>query len=75
MITKSKLEYLRREYPIGTRVRLVSMRDPQAPPPGTIGVVTGVDDAGNVMTNWSNGSGLSVIPGVDRIEKAGKDDD
>jgi hypothetical protein len=24
-----------------------------------------VDDAGQVMTRWSNGSSLSVIPGVD----------
>ena len=39
--------------------------DPRPIPPGTIGEVVGVDDAGQVMTKWSNGSSLSVIPSVD----------
>ena len=38
--------------------------DPRPIPPGTIGEVVGVDDAGQVMTRWSNGSSLSVIPGA-----------
>lgn len=33
--SKEKIEQYRREYPVGCRVELVSMDDPQAPPKGT----------------------------------------
>lgn len=58
-----------REYPAGTRVRLCRMDDVQAPPTGTEGTVTGVDDLGSVLVDWDNGSRLSVIYGKDVIEK------
>lgn len=54
-----------RLYPAGTRVELLHMDDPQAPPARTRGTVTGVDDTGSIMVNWDNGSGLNVIYGVD----------
>lgn len=54
-----------RLYPAGIRVELLHMDDPQAPPAGTRGTVTGVDDIGSIMVNWDNGSGLNVIYGVD----------
>lgn len=54
-----------RLYPAGTRVELLHMDDPQAPPAVTRGTVTGVDDIGSIMVNWDNGSGLNVIYGVD----------
>ena len=44
MITKEQLEALRSRYPAGTRVELLQMDDVQAPPIGTKGTVTGVDD-------------------------------
>lgn len=44
---KVTVERIRREYPAGTRARLRKMNDCQAPPAGTEGVVTGVDDAGS----------------------------
>lgn len=59
---------IRREYPQGTRVRLVAMDDPQAPPIGAFGVVRGVDDAGHIMVAWENGSSLNVIYGVDKVD-------
>ena len=65
MITKEQLEALRSRYPAGTRV----MDDVQAPPIGTKGTVTGVDDTGSLMVNWDNGSGLNVIYGIDRVRK------
>lgn len=52
----------------GMRIRLIRMDDVQAPAIGTEGIVRGVDDMGNIMIRWDNGSGLSVIPGVDEIE-------
>jgi hypothetical protein len=41
------VESLRKEYPAGTRVELVRMDDAYAPPIGTGGTVTGVDDTGS----------------------------
>ena len=38
--SRAEVETLRRYYPIGTRVELMEMNDPQAPPIGTLG--TGV---------------------------------
>ena len=69
MITKEQLEALRSRYPAGTRVELLQMDDVQAPPIGTKGTVTGVDDTGSLMVNWDNGSGLSLVPGEDSFSK------
>ncbi len=63
------VEDLRKQYPNGTRVELVQMDDIQAPPPGTKGTVTGVDDTGSLMVSWDNGSGLNVIYGEDIVRK------
>ena len=45
------------------------MEDIQAPPIGTYGTVTGVDDTGSLLVRWDNGSGLNAIYGVDRVRK------
>lgn len=60
---------IRKQYPAGTRVELVKMDDPQAPPIGTKGTVRGVDDIGSIMVAWDNGCGLSVAFGVDACRK------
>ena len=66
---KSTVERYRKEYPKGCRVELLSMDDCQAPPTGTKGTVRGVDDAGNLLVSWDNGSGLNVILGIDKVRK------
>lgn len=69
------LKRLRERYPAGTRVKLVEMDDPQAPPVGTLGTVVGVDDIGSIMVAWDNGSGLSLVYSKDKceiVEKGGK---
>lgn len=66
---KETVEQVRSQYPVGTRVELVEMDDAQAPPIGTQGTVTGVDDTGRLLVDWDNGSGLNVIYGVDRVKK------
>lgn len=63
--TAEELARLRKQYTPGIRVKLVRMDDPQAPPIGTLGTCYGVDDAGNIMVDWDNGSGLNVAYGVD----------
>lgn len=62
------LSQLRRDYPVGARVRLLKMDDPQAPPIGTMGTVRGVDGIGSIMVRWDTGSGLSVVYGEDSCE-------
>ena len=65
MISKEALQTLRERFPKGTRVELLQMDDPQAPPIGTKGTVRGVDDIGSIMVTWDNGCGLSVAYGED----------
>lgn len=66
---KRTIEYLRLQYPAGCRVELICMDDVQAPPEGTKGTVTGVDDVGSVMVEWDNGSRLNAVYGEDIIRK------
>ncbi len=66
---RETVERVRREYPAGTRVELRRMDDPQAPPIGTHGTVTGVDDTAGIMVRWDNGSHLNVIYGEDEARK------
>ena len=63
---KAYLEQLRKKYPAGTKLQLISMRDEKYPIlPGTIGVVTHIDDMGSIHLKWQNGSSLAIIPEVD----------
>ena len=71
---KEIVEKVRREYPAGTRVELVRMDDCQAPPLGTLGTVTGVDDTASLRVDWDNGSGLNVVYGEDLAVKIGDGD-
>ena len=75
MIGQDRLKKLREDFPKGCRVELVQMDDVQAPPVGTQGTVTGVDDTGSLLVDWDNGSGLNVIWGVDVVRKVVKRDD
>ena len=72
MPSKERIAALRKYYPRGTRVELLGMDDPQAPPTGTMGEVMGVDDAGQILVRWETGSSLSLIPGVDSFRIAEK---
>ena len=69
VISRDALQALRERFPRGTRVELVQMDDPQAPPIGTKGTVIGVDDIGSIMVAWDNGCGLSVAYGEDICRK------
>ena len=74
VISKEALQALRERFPKGTRVELVQMDDPQAPPIGTKGTVIGVDDIGSIMVSWDNGSGLNVAYGEDVCRKVADSD-
>ena len=65
--TREQVEALRQKYPAGTRIELLEMDDPQAPPIGTKGTVLGVDDIGSLLVAWDNGSSLNVAYSIDRV--------
>lgn len=72
--SRELVESLRKRYPVGCRVELVRMNDPQAPPVGTKGTVRGVDDIGSIMVAWDNGCGLSVAYGEDTCKVVSEDE-
>lgn len=57
------------KYPIGSKVKLVQMDDPYAPPVGTLGTVMFVDDTATVHVRWETGSSLGAVYGEDVIVK------
>ena len=67
--TKEEVEQVRQAYQPGTRISVVRMDDPQAPPPGTIGKVIGVDDTASLLVEWQTGSWLNVLYGIDQVKK------
>lgn len=68
--SREKVEELKAEYPVGTRIRLLKMRDPHCPvPSGTLGTVTYVDAAGTLHMKWDNGRTLGLVPGEDSFRK------
>ena len=67
--SKKELERIRREYPVGTIIELIEMRDKYAPPVGTLGEVVGCDDAGDLLLRWATGSRLKIIISEDRFRK------
>ena len=63
------MERIRKQYPVGTRIRLHSMADPDAVPSGMTGTVVYVDDMGQIGMQWDNGRSLALVPGVDSFSR------
>ena len=65
---RKMVNFIKEQYPPGTRIRLNSMDDPWHPiPSGTEGAVDFVDDAGQIFMKWDNGRTLPLAPGEDRF--------
>ena len=68
--SREQVEFIRKNYPPGTRVMLNNMNDPYSPvEPGTRGTVRYVDDSGQLGVAWDNGRSLSLIPGEDSFRE------
>lgn len=69
--TRAQVEALRKQYPAGTRIRLLATDDPYTrAKPGDMATVTMIDDAGNIHLSWDRRhTSISLIPGVDCFEK------
>ena len=66
MMDRKMVNFIKEQYPPGTRIRLNSMDDPYAPIlPGTEGEVDFVDDKGQIFMKWDNGRTLPLAPGED----------
>ena len=69
-MSRGRIEYLKKQYPPGTRVQLDRMGDDPRPiPAGTKGTVSFVDDCGTVFCNFDNGRSLGVCPEADKFHK------
>ena len=73
--SRETVERIRREYPAGTRVKLLEMDDCQAPPIGTLGTVIAVDDTASLIMRWDNNCTLNVVFGQDRVAKVTEEDE
>ena len=63
---RKMVNFIKEQYPPGTRIRLNSMEDPYHPIlPGTEGEVDFVDDEGQIFMKWDNGRTLPLAPGED----------
>ena len=68
--SREVVERLRKEYPEGTRLSLISMDDPYSKLEcGDRGTVTHVDDGGTIHMRWDKGSGLGLAYGEDSFRK------
>ena len=66
MMDRKMVNFIKEQYPPGTRIRLNSMEDPYHPIlPGTEGEVDFVDNEGQIFMKWDNGRTLPLIPGED----------
>lgn len=73
-LSQKQVERIKKQYPVGTRIEMVSMEDPFSPiEPGAQGTVDCVDDVGTLHCKFDNGRTLGVIPGEDSFKTIPKE--
>ena len=64
-----ELEFYKKAYPAGTRIKVIRMYDPYPVPDGSIAVVDHVDDDPQIHCTFDNGRYTAVKPGYDVFRK------
>ena len=67
-VDQAWLDFLREQYPKGSRIRLTEMGNgPRPIPPGAMGTLDHIDDDGQFQITWDNGCSLALVIGEDRF--------
>lgn len=73
---REQVEQIKKDYPVGTKLKLLSMQDPHSPvPSGTEGEVVYIDSIGTLKMKWDNGRTLGIIVSEDSFEVISRPDE